>query len=256
MFMQHNRTRRSKRNENDVQNSAILNKGNKEFGPSSAKNLAEHSNRTNENLALKIKSSNQKVSLNKNINEKSKLKENSNIPLKRSKSTINSIHQPEAKKQNIQGIERTYRHHEEELEWAPAGLDMDFSPFDSKINESSYFAKEHMLQDDYEEDIEQAFETEEPTNFIKPIETTVQEIKKEEEEDMSRVEYGPPREEELPYLPDESCIIDVSNFDPYVDLSAYELMRLFNQDLEFTLYEDQDVLDQIAIACIDDDNLG
>jgi hypothetical protein len=61
---------------------------------------------------------------------------------------------------------------------------------------------------------------------------------------------------ELEYKPDESCIVDISNFRGYVDLDSYELVRLFNKDTEFILYEDQDALDQLAIELIDDDALG
>jgi hypothetical protein len=61
---------------------------------------------------------------------------------------------------------------------------------------------------------------------------------------------------EIEYKPEENCIVDVSDFCGYVDLDCYELMRLFDKDTEFILYEDQDALDQLTIELIDDDALG
>jgi hypothetical protein len=62
---------------------------------------------------------------------------------------------------------------------------------------------------------------------------------------------------EIPFVPHESCIVDVSDFSGYADLSGYELVRLFDQDkLEFSLFDDCDALDQLEIQLINDDILG
>ncbi|KAI9483598.1 MAG: hypothetical protein EXX96DRAFT_558862 [Benjaminiella poitrasii] len=258
MFMQHNKTKRSKINENDVDDSPSLSKGIKEANSSNAKSLSEAINRTSDNLALKLKSNNQKASPTKNTNEKQK---HFNIPLKRSKSATSLLHQPETKKQHIQGVERTHRHHEEELEWSPAGVDLDFSPFSNEIDEASYFAKKPLFQDD----IEQVLETGESAHLMETVEdmtektlinSTAEETLQftEDEEDLTKVEYGPPKEKELDYLPDETCIIDVSSFDHYVELSAYEFVRYLYDEVDIDDFDQEDA-DLLAIAPIDDDSL-
>lgn len=61
---------------------------------------------------------------------------------------------------------------------------------------------------------------------------------------------------ELAYEPDESCVVDISNFSSDIDLDCYELLRLFNKETEFILYEDEEALEQLAVELIDDNALG
>lgn len=51
----------------------------------------------------------------------------------------------------------------------------------------------------------------------------------------------------MPYEPEPSCVIDVSNFSDYADVSAYEVVRLLSKDmLEFNSLQDHDVLDALT----------
>jgi hypothetical protein len=61
---------------------------------------------------------------------------------------------------------------------------------------------------------------------------------------------------EIPYKPDESCIIDSSNFTSYADIDAYEYIRLSKVKEEFSLYQDPDVLKQNMVYPINDEALG
>lgn len=61
---------------------------------------------------------------------------------------------------------------------------------------------------------------------------------------------------EIPYEPDQSCIIDTSRFTSYADMGAYEYIRLSKHHDEFTLYQDPDVAKQDLVHPINDDALG
>lgn len=50
--------------------------------------------------------------------------------------------------------------------------------------------------------------------------------------------------------------MDISNFSSDIDLDCYELLRLFNKETEFILYEDEEALEQLAVELIDDNALG
>lgn len=51
----------------------------------------------------------------------------------------------------------------------------------------------------------------------------------------------------MPYEPEPSCVVDVSNFSDYADVSAYEVVRLLSKDmLEFNSLQDHDVLDALT----------
>lgn len=61
---------------------------------------------------------------------------------------------------------------------------------------------------------------------------------------------------EIPYEPDQSCIIDTCLFTSYADMDAYEYARLTGDHQEFILYQDPDVLKQDMVHPINDDALG
>ena len=139
-----------------------------------------------------------------------------------------------------------------EIEWAPEGLDLDFSAFNSSPYDSYSQTKEAKLDlDDYPVltrrfTVDQK-EKEEITT------TTLIEAVQDIEHDTTRIEYGPPKEIEIPYLPNESCIVDFNAFNGYADPSAYESTRLYNKDkLEFSVFDDLDALAQLT----DDTSLG
>ncbi|KAI9343808.1 hypothetical protein BD770DRAFT_397876 [Pilaira anomala] len=143
------------------------------------------------------------------------------------KNQIGLKHYSEPKRQTI---EKTYRRVEQENEWAPEGLDLDFSSFDSHVHD-----RKEMMSDIMDNELpipQRAFAATETTN----------------KDDTASVEYGPPREIELPYEPEPSCVVDVSNFSDYADVSAYEVVRLLSKDmLEFNSLQDHDVLDALTM---------
>jgi hypothetical protein len=52
---------------------------------------------------------------------------------------------------------------------------------------------------------------------------------------------------EIPYVPNESCIIDYNVFKGQIDPSAYESIRLLKKDtLEFSAFDDLDALSQLT----------
>ncbi|CEP17082.1 hypothetical protein [Parasitella parasitica] len=237
-------------------------KGNKQFGPSATKKSFIRSNK--EFPALKLKSNNQKNDqFNKNSNEKKKLQvytekitkssERSNIPLKRGESAIGQTQHSQTKKQDIR-VERTQRHKEEEQEWEPQGFHLDFNAFDGTAQESSYHDQKELLEDD---DVKfESFPVVERQFTIKStIDIEDDQEQLEIEHDTSTVEYGPPKEQEIPYQPDESCIVDASNFTPYADIDAYEYIRLSKNNDSFTLYQDPDALEQDMNHPINDETL-
>ncbi|EPB89915.1 hypothetical protein HMPREF1544_03298 [Mucor circinelloides 1006PhL] len=262
-------TKRSNGNENAAEEIAAL-KGNKQFGPSSANKPFIRSN-SKESSALKLKSNNQKSEpFSKNTSEKQKLhifhdkttksnERSTTIPLKRSESAIGQVQQSQSKKQDIR-VERTFRHKEQEQEWTPQGLDLDFSAFDDTVQESSYHIKQQSLENDDDVDVESFPVIERQFN----AKATIQVDEKEEleeiaqpeiEHDTSTVEYCPLKEKEIPYEPDQSCIIDTCLFTSYADMDAYEYARLTGDHQEFILYQDPDVLKQDMVHPINDDAL-
>ncbi|KAI9244143.1 hypothetical protein EDC94DRAFT_629861 [Helicostylum pulchrum] len=148
------------------------------------------------------------------------------VPLKRTESAVGLKHYSESKRPTI---EKTFRRTEQECDWTPEGFDIDLSEFDSHV----YDKKEIM-----EEELpipQRAFIT-------------------IENEDDTSVEYGPPKEIELPFEPESSCVVDVTNFTDYADESAYEIVRLLGKDLaEFSSLQDEDVLDALAIQLYQED---
>ncbi|KAL7315694.1 Signal recognition particle [Mucor circinelloides] len=258
-------TKRLNGNENAAEEIASL-KGNKQFGPSSANKSFSRSN-SKESSALKLKSNNQKSDpFSKNTSEKQKLhifhdkttksnERSTTIPLKRSESAIGQVQQSQSKKQDIR-VERTFRHKEQEQEWTPQGLDLDFSAFDDTVQESSYHIKQQSLENDDDVDVESFPVIERQFNAKATIQVEEEEIAQPEvEHDTSTVEYCPPKEKEIPYEPDQSCIIDTCHFTSYVDMDAYEYTRLTGNHQEFILYQDPDVLKQDMVHPINDDAL-
>ncbi|KAI8636032.1 hypothetical protein BD408DRAFT_487174 [Parasitella parasitica] len=254
---------RSKGNENAEEDISAV-KSNKQFGPSTAnKSLTRgSSNNDKEFSALKLKSNNQKSEqFSKNSNEKQKLQvfnekttksnERSNIPLKRGESAIGQIQHSQTKKQDIRAV-RTYRHKEEEQDWEPQGFNLDFSAFDDTAQESSYDVKKELLGDDVKIEsfpfIERQFTVKSSTDIEDPEQPEI-------EHDTSTVEYCPPKEPEIPYQPDESCIVDTKNFTPYADLDAYEYISLSSNHEDFSLYRDPDALKQDMNYPINDEAL-
>ncbi|KAF1802789.1 hypothetical protein V8B55DRAFT_1483165 [Mucor lusitanicus] len=258
-------SKRSNGNENAAEEITAL-KGNKQFGPSTANKSFLRSN-SKESSALKLKPHNQKSDqFSKNTNEKQKLhiyqdkttKSTSNIPLKRSESAIGQVQHSQSKKQDIR-VERTLRHKEQEQEWTPQGFDLDFGAFDDSVQESSYHVKHQSLENDHDVDVESFPVIERQFNAKATIqaneETQEETAQPDIEHDTSTVEYCPPKEKEIPYEPDQSCIIDTSRFTSYADMGAYEYIRLSKHHDEFTLYQDPDVAKQDLVHPINDDAL-
>ncbi|KAI8366606.1 hypothetical protein BD560DRAFT_400790 [Blakeslea trispora] len=137
------------------------------------------------------------------------------------------------------GVERTFRRREEEIEWSPVGLDLDFSGLDSTAQP---YSTEPVFVEPEPKRIERGFHTMESMTDKAEEE---KEEEEEEEEDWSTVEYAPPKEKELPYLPPASCIMDYSSFSPFADQDAYELTRLSKPYLDDLIYE-EDILHSLT----------
>ncbi|GAN09565.1 hypothetical protein MAM1_0275c09095 [Mucor ambiguus] len=254
-------SKRSNGNENAAEDITAL-KGNKQFGPSTANKSLIRSN-SKESSALKLKPHNQKSDqFSKNTKEKQKLhifqdkttKSTSTIPVKRSELAIGQVQHSQSKKQDTR-VERTLRHKEQEQEWTPQGLDLDFSAFDDTVQESSYHVKHQSLENDHDVDVESFPVIERQFNAKATIQSKEETAQPEIEQDTSTVEYCPPKEKEIPYEPDQSCILDTSRFTSYADMDAYEYIRLNNHHQEFVLYQDPDVLKQDMVHPINDDAL-
>ncbi|GAA5816117.1 hypothetical protein MFLAVUS_009640 [Mucor flavus] len=151
------------------------------------------------------------------------------VPLKRTESAVGLKHYSESKRQTI---EKTFRRTEQESDWTPEGFDIDLSEFDS-----------HSHVYDNKKEI-----TEEELHIPQRAWITI------ENEDDTAVEYGPPKEIELPFEPESSCLVNVSDFTDYADESAYEIVRLLGKDLaEFSSLHDEDVLDALTIQLYQED---
>ncbi|KAI8080763.1 uncharacterized protein B0P05DRAFT_72584 [Gilbertella persicaria] len=161
------------------------------------------------------------------------------------KRSIDLNEEAQTKKQHTEPIERTQRHREEEIEWAPAGFDLDFSGFDSTVETYEPVLSNLELPEN-DTAIERRFHVEQ--------EPEVEQEQELPEQDMSTIEYCPPKEKELPYVPDSSCIVKVSAFDGFADINAYELARTFNKDDDtFIVYpDDEDILNQLSVQPIAD----
>lgn len=58
----------------------------------------------------------------------------------------------------------------------------------------------------------------------------------------------------MPFEPESSCLVNVSDFTDYADESAYEILRLLGKDLaEFSSLQDEDVLDALTIQLYQED---
>ncbi|KAL9555298.1 hypothetical protein MBANPS3_002423 [Mucor bainieri] len=263
-------SKRSSGNENAAEEIAAL-KGNKQFGPSATANKSLIRSNSKESSALKLKPHNQKSDqFSKHTNEKQKLhifqdettKPASTIPLKRNESAIGQVQHSQSKKQDIR-VDRTLRHKEQEQEWAPQGLDLDFGAFDDTVQESTYQIKRQSLKNDHDVDVESfpvierqfsakaTIQAKDKTEEAQEEETAQPDI----EHDTSTVEYCPPKEKEIPYEPDQSCIIDTSRFTSHADLDAYEYIRLDKHHYEFILHQDPDALKHDMVQPINDDAL-
>ncbi|RCH92732.1 hypothetical protein CU098_010459, partial [Rhizopus stolonifer] len=224
-----------KANENDVEDqSRAVNKSigsNKSFLRNATPAL---SLKTNQRDQHKITHDKQKLQVFKDVNN--------SIPQKRS---IDLNEEAQTKKQHTEPIERTQRHREEEIEWAPAGFDLDFSGFDSTVETYEPVLSNLELPEN-DTAIERRFHVEQ--------EPEVEQEQELPEQDMSTIEYCPPKEKELPYVPDSSCIVKVSAFDGFADINAYELARTFNKDDDtFIVYpDDEDILNQLSVQPIAD----
>ncbi|KAG1057066.1 hypothetical protein G6F43_001090 [Rhizopus delemar] len=173
---------------------------------------------------------------------------NTTIPAKRTNAEVVS----ESKKKYA-SVERTARRREKDIEadYEPEGLDLDFTVFDDHLDESAY----ESIQDPYEEEfstqrlfkqIQAASQT-----VIHPTETTVPSF-------PDTVEYGPPREQEQPFVPeDPDTIVDMSVFTDFADLDGYELIHLFHEEEEddFLHLSYSEDLNQLPLLLIDEDAL-
>ncbi|KAI8995012.1 hypothetical protein BDB01DRAFT_221807 [Pilobolus umbonatus] len=142
------------------------------------------------------------------------------------------------------------------MEWKPLGLDIDFDAFND-IMEDGYFSVKDPVFSATEELVEpQHYEL--VSQSLEPVlkeELISHEEHNTEDDDTSSVEYAPPKEKDIPYIPDDEYIIDLSHFSANVDFTPYEIRSLEDDD-KYSLLDDLNELKQMQCRLIDDHSIG
>ncbi|KAI7879838.1 uncharacterized protein EV154DRAFT_524245 [Mucor mucedo] len=232
-------------NENFVHESPVQNKFQKQFGKSGLNRSFTTNDFNMKQSFASLKDDDFSIGDDSNDGEK---KATSVIPLKRSESAVGLKHYLKPKKQNLGPVEKTIRRLEQEEQWTPA-FDMSFDSFEADTTE---------LKDALEDELpimKRAFNMEP----LAPLDTFTEldeSLVKSDNTDLTEkdVEYGPPREFELPYLPDDDCIIDYSVFSGNADHLSYQFFRHTNKDkdvFEFDSIDDIDAIDPFSNEVFD-----